>query len=275
MSDEEGGNRLTREEREQAARRAPPRAAVVYEVVRVEGEEELARSNSALLWSGVAAGLSIGLSVIAEGLLAAWLPDAAWKPLVENFGYCVGFLVVIVGRQQLFTENTITVVLPFLKSPSVACLRSIARLWTVVLGANVVGCFLLALFLSATPTFAPEIMAEFIAIAEHLMHNSVTEMFVKGIVAGWLIATLVWMLPSAEGSSEFWLIILVTYLIALGDLTHIVAGSAEVLLLWLEGGIGLGQAITAFFLPTLAGNIVGGTALFALLSYGQVHDEIV
>jgi formate/nitrite transporter FocA (FNT family) len=274
MSGEGSGNGLSAQEREQITDRAPPRAAVVYETVRHEGEDELARSSVALAWSGLAAGISIGLSVISEGLLATYLPDAHWKPLVENLGYCVGFLVVIMARQQLFTENTITVVLPFLKTPTLAGLASIARLWTVVLAANLAGCLLLAAFLHFTPTFPAAVMEQFMAIAEHLMHNGPLEMFTKGILAGWLIATLVWLLPSTEGSAEVWLIVLITYLIALGGLTHVVAGSAEVFLLWLSGGADLWNAAGGFFLPTLAGNVVGGTALFALISYGQVHDEI-
>ena len=106
------------------------------------------------------------------------------------------------------------------------------------------------------------------------MANTPAQMFVKGIVAGWLIATVVWMLPTADGSAQVWLIVALTYLIALADLTHVIAGSVEVSLLWLRDGVSAGAAIGGFFAPTLAGNVVGGTALFALLSYGQVHDEI-
>lgn len=90
-------------------------AAVVYEIIQREGSAELSRGAAALWWSGVAAGLAIGFSVVAEALLAAYLPDAPWKPLVDNLGYCVGFLIVILARQQLFTENTLTAVLPVIK----------------------------------------------------------------------------------------------------------------------------------------------------------------
>ena len=91
------------------------KASHVYEIIRIEGEAELVRRPSALWWSGLAAGLSIGFSVIAEALLATYLPDSAWKPLVDNLGYSVGFLIVILAHQQLFTENTLTAVLPVIK----------------------------------------------------------------------------------------------------------------------------------------------------------------
>ena len=117
-------------------------------------------------------------------------------------------------------------------------------------------------------------MAEAVrAIGTKLMANTPFEMFVKGIVSGWLIAALVWMLPSAEGT-EIFVITLITYLIALGGFTHVVAGSAEALYLWLAGHESLSHVVFGFFLPTLAGNLFGGTLLFAVLSYAQVREEI-
>jgi hypothetical protein len=99
------------EERE-IQERTSPGGYVVYEAVRQEGLDELKRSNSALAWSGLAAGLSMAFSLLSEGILDSRLPDAPWRPLIAKFGYCVGFLVVVLGRQQLFTENTLTVILP-------------------------------------------------------------------------------------------------------------------------------------------------------------------
>ena len=111
-------------------------APVVYETIRREGEDELQRSAAALAWSGLAAGLSMGTSFIAEALLAAHLPRAPWAPLVARLGYSLGFLTVILGRQQLFTENTLTVILPLMVRKDVATLARVVRLWAVVLTAN-------------------------------------------------------------------------------------------------------------------------------------------
>src|SRR5690606_7339090 len=102
---------LGKVEREQAADLTDVKTSVIYEVIRREGEHELQRSFSALWWSGVTAGLALSTSVLCKGFLAALLPDAPWAPLVSNFGYTLGFLIVILGRMQLFTENTITPVL--------------------------------------------------------------------------------------------------------------------------------------------------------------------
>src|SRR5215212_3515823 len=143
-------------EQEEAERRSAPSGKIVYKAILKEGEEELARPSSALFWSGLAAGLSMGFSMIAEGLLHAHLPDAPWRPLVAKFGYSVGFLIVILGRQQLFTENTLTPVLPLLRKKTADCLRNVLRLWAVVLLANLLGALLFALVLAKTPTFSTE-----------------------------------------------------------------------------------------------------------------------
>jgi formate/nitrite transporter FocA (FNT family) len=114
-------------------------AHVIHEAIKREGEEELERPASGLFWSGLAAGLSMGFSLAAAGLLHAHLPYTAWRPLVTHLGYTVGFLVVILGRQQLFTENTLTPVLPLLAGTGAGTLGRVARLWAVVLAANLLG----------------------------------------------------------------------------------------------------------------------------------------
>lgn len=264
---------LTSSERETLVERLPMRAAVVYEIVRVEGEGELNRSTSALWWSGLAAGLSIGFSVVAEALLSAYLPDAPWKPLVDNLGYSVGFLIVILARQQLFTENTLTPVLPVVKRMKLNWFLNLMRLWGVVLAANIAGCLIFSTVLVYTDIINAPVREAIYHISDHMMQNSTLEMFVKGIAAGWLIAALVWMIPSSEGA-EFLVITLLTYLIALGDFTHVIAGSTEAFYLVLYGDIGWNAVVFQFFLPTLFGNVFGGTVLFALLSYAQVKEEI-
>lgn len=264
---------LTREEERSVTKRRRLRAAVVYEIIRVEGEGELARTFGALWWSALAAGLSIGFSALAMALLKAYLPDVPGAWIVENVGYAVGFLIVILSRQQLFTENTLTAVLPVMSRKQWDWLWVMLRLWGIVLAGNLVGCLLFASFLAYSGALSADIAKALHEVGAHLMANSPTEMFVKGIVAGWLIAALVWMLPSAEGT-EIFVITLITYLIALGGFTHVVAGSAEALYLWLTGAESFVRVVFAFFLPTLLGNVFGGTLLFAVLSYAQVREEI-
>ena len=261
------------EEAQEIGERLPLRAAVVYEIIRVEGEGELGRSVGALWWSGLAAGLSIGLSVVSQALLATHLPDAPWKPIIERMGYAVGFIVVILARQQLFTENTLTAVLPVIARRRLSWLLVMLRLWGIVLLANLVGCLIFAITIAYTSMLPVAVTENVREIAVHLMANSTTEMFVKGIAAGWIIAALVWMLPAAE-STEFFLIGLMTYLIALGEFTHVIAGAVEAFYLLALHSVTMTEVFLHFLLPTLAGNVMGGTVLFAVVTYAQVREEI-
>jgi formate/nitrite transporter FocA (FNT family) len=264
---------LTREEKSHVKVGARLRAVVVYEIIRAEGEGELGRTVSALWWSGLAAGVSIGFSFLSEAVLAAHLPDTPWKSIIAKTGYAVGFLIVILGRQQLFTENTLTVVLPVITRWRLDWLVGMLRLWGIVLAANVVGCFVFALALSRTDMVSAEVAQGLNTVVQTLMHNTPWQMFIKGLGAGWIIAALVWMLHASDGA-EFTVIALMTYLIALCGFTHVVAGSAEALYGVLTGHVTLVAAIFGFFLPTLAGNVFGGTVLFAALSYAQVRSEM-
>ena len=252
---------------------ATPRTPVIYEVVRRLGDEELNRPAVSLWWSGVAAGLSISFSLLAQAVLDLHLPDAPWRPMVSSAGYCVGFLICILGRQQLFTESTITVVLPVLADFKWATVWQIVQLWVIVLLANLAGTLFAALFCYYAPVLAPALLEQMIAISRGMTELGWWEMAFHGVTSGFLIAAMVWMIPSAE-SAKFWVITLMTYLIALGNFTHIVAGSMEAYLLVLAGDWHAGHAVLQFFVPVLIGNMVGGTALFALISYAQVMEEI-
>ncbi len=264
---------ITTEEQEDIEERSSPRAPVIYEIVRKHGEEEMTRPTVSLWWSGVAAGLSISFSLLAQALLQMHLPNEPWRPLVSCLGYSVGFLMVVLARQQLFTENTITVVLPVMAEPTRRNFANLARMWSVVLLANMVGGVFAAGFCMYTPVIGPELRDAMLSISRIMMENTWPQMFFKGISAGFLIAAMVWLIPSADGA-QFHVILLMTYLIALGEFTHIVAGSVEAFMLIASGEQTPWSVVSGFTVPVLLGNIVGGTALFALISYAQIMKEL-
>jgi formate/nitrite transporter FocA (FNT family) len=257
------------EERRDAHKRASPSAAVVYEAIRSEGNDELARSTAALAWSGIAAGLSMGFSLVAQGLLRAHLPDTTWSPLLWRLGYTMGFLVVVLGRQQLFTENTLTVIVPLLARRTRAMFGNVARLWSVVLLTNLLGALLFAFVIGRTGLFEPEVHNAFAAIGAKAVASGFWLTVLKAVFAGWLIALMVWMLPAAE-SSQVLVIIVMTWLVGVGGFAHIVAGAAEVFYLAVTGALGWGETLTRFIAPTLLGNVVGGTMLVSALNHAQV-----
>lgn len=272
MSLEEPDEPLEPDEEDAVTESSRLASRVVYEIIRRDGIEELDRPKTSLVWSGLAAGLLISFSILAQALLRVHLPDADWRPLVEKLGYTTGFLLTIVGRLQLFTENTVTTVIPFWHHPSLRIFMAIVRLWSIVFAANVAGTFIAAAFIAWSQVFSIELLAAMGEISLHMMDDTALGMFMRGIPAGILIASIVWMLPSA-GAAAIWIIVLFTYLIALGDFTHIVAGSTEMSFLLLTGQIDLATGLTRFLGPVFAGNVVGGTVIFSMLAYGQVHLE--
>ena len=254
---------------EEAEERRAPSGRVVYDSIVKEGEEELGRASPALFWSGLAAGLSMGFSLAVEGLLQAALPDTPWRPLISKLGYCAGFLLVILGRQQLFTENTLTPVLPLLRKRKPGMLANVGRLWAVVLLGNLLGALCFALVIAKTALFEPEVQDAFRQIGVHVIEPGFGLIVLRGIFAGWLIALLVWLLPFAE-TARVLVIIIVTWIIGVGHLSHVVAGSVDVFTLAAMGETGWGTALAGFVLPSLIGNIVGGLTLVTALAHAQV-----
>lgn len=246
---------------------------LLYEIIRREGDEELARPLRSLFWSGIAAGIMISFSVLGEAIFRTYLPDADWRFLLENVGYSFGFLLVILGRMQLFTENTITTVLPVMARPRLSSFLRMLRLWAIVLAANVVGAFGAAAMMALTPAIPSDLLPAIASLSEHATTMPPLEGFARAIPAGVLVAAIVWMLPQNE-EAAFFVILAFTWMIAAGDFTHVVAGSVEMAFMVLTGQLGFDGAVYGFFLPVLAGNVVGGTAIFALMAWGQVKDEI-
>jgi formate/nitrite transporter FocA (FNT family) len=250
-----------------------PSAALIHETIRAEGESELERGAWALAWSALAAGLSIGFSMVGEGGLYAVLPAGPARDAVSPLGYTVGFLIVIVGRQQLFTENTLTPILALIHNRDLETLRRVVRLWGIVLAANVAGAILFAAALAHGAAFAPNVMRAFAELGHEAMRADFSTTLVRAIYAGWLIALMVWLLPAAEGSRPL-IILIVTYLVALSGLSHIIAGSVDCSFLVQIHEASWHDFFARFFWPTLLGNIVGGVALVAALNYGQVAPEV-
>lgn len=250
-----------------------PSAALIHETIRAEGESELERTAWSLVLSGFAAGLSIGFSLVVQGVLHHALPDTPWRELVTALGYPVGFLIVVLGRQQLFTENTLTPMLPLLYNRDAGTLGRVARLWGLVLVANIVATWCLAAVVAHSSVFTTEIKDAFAEVSRHTTESPFSTTFLKAVFAGWLIALMVWLLPAAETSRPF-VILIITYVVAIGKFSHLIAGSVDAFYLVEVGRASCADYGLRFFLPTLLGNVIGGVALVAALNYGQVAHEI-
>ena len=264
---------LSQEEQDDVADRKSASARVVHEVVRQHGLEELERPIASLLWSGLAAGVSIWLSLIVPAALITKLPPSPAREAIAELGYSVGFIVVILGRLQLFTESTITAVIPLATAFSLASLGRTLRLWVAVFLANVAGTLLVALLMPHAGLVEPKLFDAMVELSGKLREQAPAAVFLQGIPAGFILATIAWILPSVRGQ-EIWVVGLLTYVVSLAGFSHVVAGSAEAWLLASTGRASWGFALGGFILPALAGNIVGGTGLFAVLAHAQVRSEL-
>jgi formate-nitrite transporter family protein len=262
---------LSDREIEEADDRSSTTAKVVHEAIRLEGTEELERASSSVAWSALAAGLTICTSMLGQGVLMAALPDTAWRPLVASFGYTLGFIFVTMGRQQLFTETTLTVMLPVLHGTH--RLSEVARYWAIVFAANIVGTLLFAGAMMIPHLVRPELLQSFSELGVKAVEPGFAGVLVKGVIAGWLIALMVWLMPAAA-SARILVIVAVTWLIAAGEFSHVIAGSGEAAVAAMQGAIGWQDYALGFLLPAFIGNSVGGVVFVALLNHAQVKKEV-
>lgn len=259
---------------------APARGAAVEDIFSPEeifhrvlatAEDEFSRSNGLLFLSGLAAGLSMSLSLVgAASLQAVWEgPNARAVGLLL---YPLGFLFVALGRYQLFTENTLTPVTLVLTR--LASVPRLLRIWTVVLSANLVGTGLAAWILADTGVLSEAAMGHATDLGLHLLSFDAGELIWKGVFAGWLVATLVWLGHAVRAAAGrilvLWAIVLP---IGYGELAHCIVGACEVLFVVFRGGASFGDFFVGFLAPTVAGNTLGGVLLVALLNYGQISND--
>jgi formate/nitrite transporter FocA (FNT family) len=264
---------LAPSEKDQAAQHAAPPAVVIHEILRKEGEEELSRGPGAVFFSGLAAGLSMGFSFLALALIQSQLPQGPSRHLIASAGYSLGFVIVVLGRQELFTESTLTAVLPLLVKRDWRTWQSLLRFWAVVLAANLLGTLIFAGLLSINGLFNDDTRTALREIGREAVNGPFWPTAIKAIFAGWLIALMIWLLPSAR-SARLFVILLLTYVVAIGRFSHVIAGSVEAFFAVFTGDASVYDYVTGFFVPTILGNTIGGVALVALLNHAPLAPEL-
>jgi formate/nitrite transporter FocA (FNT family) len=212
----------------------------------------------------------MGFSFAAEAILEAHLPDRSWRPLITKLGYPVGFLIVILGRQQLFTENTLTPVIPLLARRDRKTMVAVARLWAIVLAANLAGTVAIGTVFAHADVFGADVAASLTSVAAAADPQAgFAGTVLKGVFAGWLIALLAWIIGGAREPTVS-VIVILTYLVGIGGLAHVIAGSVEGWYLVASGLRPIPHYLGAFLLPTLIGNVLGGVSLVAAFNHSQV-----
>ena len=246
-------------------------ALELHRAVREEGQAELQRPTGSLFWSALAGGLAITASLIAEGAIASHTAPGPTRPLLMAVGYPIGFLMVILGRMQLFTESTVTAMLPLVNDPSWDAAGRTLRLWGVVLGGNFIGTALAVSAFAYLPLGDAGLQAGMLEVSMKITEHAPLATFANAVPAGFLIAIVAWTLPNAR-EQAFFVVFGIVYVVAIGGFSHSVVGSTETFLLLFSGKIGGAQAL-AFLVPAVLGNLFGGAGLFALLAHAQVREE--
>ena len=264
---------LSEEEQAEVAEHAPPSSKVVHATVSQQGEEELNRPAASLFWSAAAAGIAMMSSVSVGGALHHYVPDAPWSDAVVALGYPIGFLIVVLGRMQLFTEQTVVAILPLARETNLRNFGRVARLWALVLLGNLTGTAAVAGLAVFGHVQSDDVLNGMLALSAKLQERTALETMAQAIPAGFIMASVAW-IRSAEDQMGFWVVLTLTLAISLCGFAHVVAGAAEAFLLLWSGNAGVGWAVSGFLPPALLGNVIGGTLMFAFLSHAQVHQEI-
>jgi formate/nitrite transporter FocA (FNT family) len=233
---------------------------------------EYKRSNKGLFISAISAGLEIGFSVFLMGIVYTLFSDQVSKEISHvliSLAYPLGFIFVIIGRSELFTEHTTLAILPVLnKSTSV---KSLFILWGTILAGNLIGGYIIGLILVY---FAPNIgiisSESFTYIAHRLIDIPPHMILISSVIAGWLMGLLSWLLASSDDTiSRVFMIILVTATISLGGLHHSIVGSIEVFTgLLIDPKISILDYLNVEGISIL-GNAIGGVCFVGILKYGQ------
>ena len=250
-----------------------PSAHDIYEQVANNARQELGRSGVSLFISGIAGGIFMGLSGMGNAIAIALLTPAGEQPsnatlFIAKMFYPLGFIAVILGRSQLFTENTLYPVALVLAEKQ--HVWKTLKLWGIVLAANVLGAGAFAAIASFTGALRPEFVTALSWLGMEATRNPAATIFWSGVVGGWIIATVAWLVSGSHSITGSVMIIwMLAFVVGLGNFAHCIAASGEILTAVFTGGTPF-SAYWRWLVPAVAGNICGGVGMVTLLEYGQV-----
>jgi formate-nitrite transporter family protein len=253
---------------EKATRRLT--APEIFDAAVENAREELKRSTRKLAFSGIAGGMTLGLTGLGVAAIRALLGDGGWQQFISYLIYPVGFIAVIIGRAQLFTENTLYPVVLVLDERR--HLMATLRLWGVVFCSNISGAFLFALLALRTQSLTPQISGQLVALGLAAIAGSRSHFFWSGVVGGWLIALVAWMVTASRWTiGQVAMIWLLTFILGIGHFSHCIVSSCEILSAVVSGHVAA-QSYMDWLLFATLGNILGGVVIVSLLNYAQVKE---
>lgn len=244
-----------------------PSAEEIYRQVARNAKAELKRSNTSLAISGFTGGTFMGLSALGVGIVLGVLGNSPKTYLLSRMLYPLGFIVVILGRSQLFTENTLYPVALVLAEKKQ--FWNTLRLWAIVLPSNIAGALAFAALISLTHAVPPHIVQAIVQLGVEAARMPLSTVFWSGVIGGWIIATAAWMVSGSHSISGSILVIwLLTFVVGAGNFAHCIASSGEILSSVLTHQVSALQYL-AWLGAAVGGNVCGGVLMVTLLEYGQ------
>ncbi len=241
----------------------------IYQRIVVAADLEFTSRPRELFFSGFAAGFAMTLTFL---LYASVTAATGGAPLASAVLYPLGFVFIILGRYQLYTENTLPPVT--LAVERLASIPNLLRVWGLVLAGNVAGAANGAAILALTDVFPPEAAAAAVDIGREGLATPWSALFFKASYAGLIVAGVVWLDYSARDSITRFLVVYVGFLaIPLGNLFHVVVSFTELFYLTLLGEVALSTGFLEFVLPVLLGNTAGGVLLVTLVNYFRTTEN--
>jgi formate/nitrite transporter FocA (FNT family) len=231
--------------------------------------EELSRSVMKLTFSGVAGGLTMGLTGLAVASCKSLIRSGDLSNFIPYFTYPIGFIAVIIGRAQLFTENTLYPVVLVLDERRQ--FGKMLRLWIIVFLANIFGAWIFALLAAKTPALNPDVLSQLVELGRSALSATPAHIFWSGVVGGWLIALVAWIVTASHWTiGQLAVIYILAFIVGIGHFAHCIASSCEILTSLESGAVSAG-AYFNWLLYATVGNICGGVFIVSLLNYGQVR----
>ena len=246
---------------------ARPSAEDIYNQVAANARQELKRTNTALAISGFGGGAFMGLSAMGTAIAVALLGTGSTAMILSRMLYPIGFIVVIIGRSQLFTENTLYPVALVLAEKRY--LWQTLRLWSIVLPANVAGALGFSLLAAWSPALQPIFVQALTRLGLDCLAHPASTVFWSGVFGGWIIAMAAWLVSGSHSITGSVMVIwMLTFIVGAGNFAHCIASSCEIMVAVLTHQATWG-AYLRWFIPAVSGNICGGVGLVTILEYGQ------
>lgn len=253
---------------EETARLTAPE---IYRTVEDTAHEELRRSSRALMFSGIAGGLGMGLTGLGVATAQAILGEGRMQEFVSLLFYPLGFMAVIIGRAQLFTENTLYPVALILSQRR--HVLNTLRLWLVVFLANIAGAAVFAFVAIRTGALKPEVAQRLIHLGLNASDGELKYIFWSGVIGGWIIALMAWIVSASQWTiGQVVMVYALTVVVGLGHFAHCIASSGEILSSVFAGQVPFTRYVVWLLVAT-AGNIFGGVTLVTVLNFGQVNES--